>query len=478
MSEAFSNSDSDSLAYSRLLLRFYNPLTERTFARHALFDYIGFIRIYLISGIALYMLFGFLDFHVGGNSVKSLFFIRYAIACPILLAVFALSFTRSFARYGQIALASTMITSGLGVVAMTAIMPAPFNSNYYAGLIMVVIYCGSFIRVDFVATVVISLALVFCYEMSAAFINPIPASNFLSNNFFLLMSTAVGLLSGYIQETQTRKGYIAQRMIEAKNETANLLLLEANKANRSKSEFLANMSHELRTPLNAIIGFSDLIDKQTFGPVGNERYAEYVKHISGSGNHLLEIINDILDLAKADANKLTMVESSVELIALLNKCTNMCAPKALERRVTVNLQTPADVAMVHADPKLLLQLVLNLVSNAVKFSHIGGEVDIEFDLDVGGGFYIQVKDRGIGIAEEDIARVIRPFEQVEASYARQNGGTGLGLPLAVKLAELHGATLNITSQLNVGTSVIVTFPADRLLRAQGVQTADELSIAV
>src|SRR4029077_17952077 len=139
----------------------------------------------------------------------------------------------------------------------------PFNSDYYAGLIMVVIYCGSFIRVDFIWTVVISLFLVAAYEVSAGLINPIPGIDFLSNNFFLMMATGVGLFSGYIQETQTRKGYIAQQIIEAKNQTANRLLVESHKANRAKSEFLANMSHELRTPLNAIIGFSDLMDRET-----------------------------------------------------------------------------------------------------------------------------------------------------------------------------------------------------------------------
>jgi signal transduction histidine kinase len=465
------------LAYSRLLLRFHDRETERRFTHQALCDYTTFIRTYLVAGIGLYMLFGILDLRVGGDAVGILFFIRYAIACPMLLAVLVLSFTRYFHRFGEIALASTMVTSGLGVVAMTAVMPPPFNSHYYAGLIMVVIYCGSFIRVNFVSTVVISLLLVAAYEVSAAVINPIPPVQFLSNNFFLLMSTAVGLLSAYIQETQTRKGYIAQQIIEAKNETANRLLVEANAANRSKSEFLANMSHELRTPLNAIIGFSDLMDKETFGPIGSAQYAEYVKYISGSGQHLLAIINDILDLAKADANKITLNESNEDILAVAAEAIYMCGSKAQEHDVRAVVTCGEGGVIARLDPKLMLQLLINLVSNAIKFSHAKGKVDIAVRLAEDRSIVIAVKDEGIGIAEEDLARVVKPFEQVESSYARSNGGTGLGLPIAVKLAELHGGSLAITSQLGKGTTVTVTLPARRLVETLPKRELVELNMA-
>jgi signal transduction histidine kinase len=286
---------------------------------------------------------------------------------------------------------------------------------------------------------------------------------FVSNNFFLLMSTAVGLLSAYVQETQIRKGYIAQRIIEAKNETTSLLLLEANKANRAKSEFLANMSHELRTPLNAIIGFSDLMDRKTFGPMGNDRYAEYVQHISTSGSHLLSIINDILDLAKAEANKLTVDERDIDITALAHQCVQMCAPKAGERSVTIQVTSFAVSVTARIDPKLLLQVLLNLVSNAVKFSHPGGMVTISIRRTEDASLVVEICDQGIGIAQEDIARVMRPFEQVETSYARQNGGTGLGLPLSVKLVELHGGSLSIASEPGEGTTVTLTLPHQRLI---------------
>jgi two-component system cell cycle sensor histidine kinase PleC len=466
------------LAFSRLWLRFRNPQTERNFARHILADYMGFTRTYLVAGTALYMLFGILDLRVAGPALPVILLIRYVIVCPFLLAVFALTFTNLFERFGQIALASTMAMSGFGIVAMTAIMPVPFAGNYYAGLIMVVIYCGSFIRVDFIATICLSLMLVGGYEITAAFINPIPLDYFVSNNFFLVMSTAVGLLSAYVQETQIRKGYIAQRIIEAKNETTSLLLLEANKANRAKSEFLANMSHELRTPLNAIIGFADLMDRKTFGPMGNDRYAEYVQHISTSGSHLLSIINDILDLAKAEANKLSVDERDTDIAAMARQCVQMCEPKAGERSITIVVNSFAASVTALVDPKLLLQVLLNLVSNAVKFSHPGGAVTIAIHQAQDTSLVIAVCDQGIGIAQEDIARVMRPFEQVENSYARQNGGTGLGLPLSVKLAELHGGSLSIASEAGVGTTATLILPHQRFIAFSDDGADAELKMVV
>ena len=468
----------DALAYSRIWLRFADPETERSFTRRALLDSMTFIRVYLLAGTALYILFGLLDSQVAGNARNAVYIIRYAITCPILLANFALSFSSYFEKIGRYLLALQMMWSGLGVVAMTAIMPEPYNSNYYAGLIMVVIYCGSFIRVDFIATVLISLMLVMAYEFSAIVLNPLPMTDLISNNFFLLMATAVGLLSCYIQETQIRKGYIAQRTIEEKNEITNLLLVEANKANHSKSEFLANMSHELRTPLNAIIGFSDIMDKQTFGPLGNDRYASYVKDISGSGYHLLSIINDILDLAKAEANKLTLEEREVNLVQVAAESIRMCEPKAQQNGIRIAIKSCADEVVVRADAKLMLQILLNLVSNAVKYSHEGGDVVVELQVSPDRSVTIAVRDHGIGIPAVDIERVLRPFEQVEDSRTRAHGGTGLGLPYAVKLAELHGGALWIESQVNVGTSVMVVLPRERFVALRRAQAGESLKLAV
>ena len=449
----------------RLHLRFRDPVIEARYRAESLNESRVLIRTYLIAAALLYLTFGILDSVVGGDMVQALWFIRYAIVCPTLLAAAALTYVPSFDRFAQGALSIAMITPGLGIVTMTAIMQPPFNSLYYAGLIMVVIYGSSLVRLRFVNSVVISLTLVALYQIVSTLINPIPFKDYLNNNFFLVMATAVGLFSGYIQEMYIRRSYKAQKVIEAKNAAANVLLLEADKANRAKNEFLANMSHELRTPLNAIIGFSDILRRELFGAIGNERYIEYVKDINDSGNHLLAIINDILDLAKAEAGKLTLQEDDIDLIRCLDDALRMCRGRAATAGVELIFPTGGSQLYANVDERLVRQIALNLITNAIKFTREGGRVVLSLNADSERGIYIRVADTGIGIAPEDIARVVRPFEQVETVLSRTHGGTGLGLPLTSKLTELHGGRLTIESQVAHGTTVTVWLPPERLRSA-------------
>jgi signal transduction histidine kinase len=451
-----------SFAYSRFSLRFRDPVTERNFSDETLTSSINFIRTYVAAGTLLYASFGILDYFLMPGMIGRLYFIRFGIVCPILITIFLLTFFPIFKRIGQFALAAAMIVCGLGIIAMTAIMPAPFNSSYYAGLIMVVIYCGSLIRLDFFYSALISIVLFLSYQLSAVALNPIPFVDYMSNNFFLLSSSVIGLFSGYIQEFYVRKMFVSQKIIEAKNDLANVLLTEANKASRSKSEFLANMSHELRTPLNAIIGFSDILDRQLYGPIENDRYQDYVKDINSSGRHLLSIINDILDLAKADAGKVALQERETSLSEIAVECIRMCQPRADEGNVDLKLAISPSSIIMQADPKMMRQLLLNLISNATKFTHSGGRVECIITADNAHGILIRVEDTGIGIPKNDLERVLRPFEQVENSHARQHSGTGLGLPLAVKIAEMHGGRLSLTSEVDKGTTVYVELPPERL----------------
>ncbi len=446
----------------RLRLRFTDDLVENRYRHESLQEARPLIRTYLVAAAILYMSFGILDSVVGGDTISALLFIRYAVACPVLLAAAALTYVPSFERFSQGVLAFATFLPGLGVVVMTAIMAPPFNSLYYAGLIMVVIYGSTLVRLRFVNALLVSLVLVAAYQVVSTLINPIPFTHYLSNNFFLVMATAVGLFSGYIQEMYIRRSYRAQKMIEAKNAAANVLLLEADKANRAKSEFLANMSHELRTPLNAIIGFSDIIKKELLGAIGNARYAEYVNDINESGNHLLAIINDILDLAKAEAGKLTLQEDDIDLARCLDDALRMCRGRAVG--AGVDLEFPDAEKSVYAcvDERLMRQIVLNLLTNAIKFTRPGGLVSLTLDAAAEHGILIRIRDTGIGIAPEDIARIIRPFEQVETVLSRSHGGTGLGLPLTAKLTELHGGTLTIESEVGQGTVVTVALPSERM----------------
>jgi PAS domain S-box-containing protein len=236
----------------------------------------------------------------------------------------------------------------------------------------------------------------------------------------------------------------------------------AELANRSKSEFLANMSHELRTPLNAIIGFAEVLEKEMFGPVGSAKYLSYAADIRTSGTHLLEIINDILDLAKLEAGKLDLHETEFSIAEVADTCTRIIGERAREAGLTIHTHMPSDRLRLHADQRLVKQVLLNLLANAVKFTPGGGSIDIEASIGNSGNCIIRVSDTGIGMSEEDIRTALTPFGQVESSFSRKHQGSGLGVPLVKSLVERHGGNLDIRSQRGAGTTVSITFPPERV----------------
>jgi two-component system cell cycle sensor histidine kinase PleC len=446
-----------------LTLRFRDAAKERAFQSETVRASINYIRAYFIAGTLLYVAFGLLDMVVGGQSLGSMLAIRYGVVAPILIGLFTLSFLPVFYRVVQPALSLAMLASGFGVIAMTAIMGPPFNSLYYAGLIMVVSYCGSLIRLKFQHSVWISLLLFFSYQVVALWINPIPVQFYIANDFFLAMATGVGLFSAYIQELYMRKAYVGQKIVEEKNILVSAALTEAVRANKSKSEFLANMSHELRTPLNAIIGFSDIIRRELFGPVGTSKYSEYAVDINESGSHLLAIINDILDLARAESGKLELNEREFDITHTLEACERMCRGRAETNKVQLIFFGGQTEICARGDERLLFQVLVNLVTNAIKFTPEGGIVRLFVSASLEKGIQVKVTDTGIGIAPDNIERVLRPFEQVETSYSRRHNGSGLGLPYSKRLTELHEGNLHIESELGKGTTVTVSLPTSRLV---------------
>lgn len=232
---------------------------------------------------------------------------------------------------------------------------------------------------------------------------------------------------------------------------------QAEAAYASKSRFLANMSHELRTPLNAIIGFSDLMDKQILGPLGDERYLDYVKAIRESGTHLLDIITDILDMSKIEAGKYELTLQDVNVSQVIRTTVQMMEARAQEGGLTLNCRLPDADIILRADRRALKQILLNLLSNAVKFTEVGGTVEaVLFEEEK--AVIIKVADTGIGIPSHKIADVTKPFEQVSGAFNRSHEGSGLGLAITKDLAELHGGTLHIDSRLGVGTVVTIRLP--------------------
>ena len=230
----------------------------------------------------------------------------------------------------------------------------------------------------------------------------------------------------------------------------------AEAANRSKSEFLANMSHELRTPLNAIIGFSEVMLAQMFGPMGSDKYAEYSRDIHRSGQFLLDVINDILDMSKIEAGRMALECETLPVDAALDEVMRLITPRAFEGKVTVEREVPQGFTL-WADRRAFKQVLINLLSNAVKFTPEGGRITVAASA-ANGFMVIAIRDTGIGIPARDIEKLGRPFEQVENQFTKTRGGSGLGLAISRSFVELHGGTLTIRSTVGQGTEVTVTFP--------------------
>ena len=231
-------------------------------------------------------------------------------------------------------------------------------------------------------------------------------------------------------------------------------------ANRAKSEFLANMSHELRTPLNAIIGFSEMLKQEFFGDL-NEKQAEYVRDINVSGTHLLNIINDILDISKIEAGNMELDDEEVDLEEMIDGCISLVKQRADEGQITVVTDFRSAMKIIRVDAQKLKQIMLNLLSNAVKFTPEEGTIEVGVDVDREGSFVLSVTDTGVGMSPDQIPEAMRPFGQVDNAISRESEGTGLGLPLTKSLVEAHGGTLEIESNLGVGTTITLRFPPER-----------------
>jgi two-component system cell cycle sensor histidine kinase PleC len=260
-----------------------------------------------------------------------------------------------------------------------------------------------------------------------------------------LMSEYASLLADAVLRNRTRQAEHAAR-------------IEAELASKVKSEFISNMSHELRTPLNTVIGFSKILMEHQRRRLSDNEIVEYANLVNDAASHLLAVINDILDISKIQSGRYTLDNREVALEEVLNSCLNSLRPFASEAGITITKDIAPTLGQVRGDPAKLRQIFANLLSNAVKFSRSGGVVTVRAGRGQDGGAFVVIQDAGIGMTEDELRIAVTPFGQVDGSRARWREGTGLGLPIAKALVELHGGHLDIQSTKNEGTTVMVSLP--------------------
>ncbi len=269
-------------------------------------------------------------------------------------------------------------------------------------------------------------------------------------------------LRAQIEALQSQVTALEQRLVARENESRTAQDA-AEMANRAKSEFLANMSHELRTPLNAILGFSEIIHNEMLGRIENDHYREYVGDIHSSGQHLLSIINDILDLSKIEAGHVELDEEVFDAASVLDSSVRLVKERAETSHVRLSVELSGARRSLRGDQRKIKQIIINLLSNAVKFTPAAGSVTVSAAVGSDGGFEIAVSDTGIGMNSDQVEIALTAFGQVDGALARKHEGTGLGLPLARSLTELHDGRLEIESAPGVGTTVTVCLPPERLV---------------
>lgn len=295
--------------------------------------------------------------------------------------------------------------------------------------------------------------------------------------YFALASMAVGIHLFFVYLTRGLHS-TALSMIEFRAEKDALIAeLEEAKAisdearrraeagNKAKSRFLATMSHELRTPLNAVMGFSEVMEKELLGPIGSNTYREYAGNIYASGSHLLNIINEILDLSRIEAGRYELHEETIRLTDVAEDCERLVKLKADSKGLQLIDDFAPDLPQVWADPRAMRQICLNLLSNALKFTPKGGRITVSIGHLTDGGLFVSVRDTGPGIPKDEIPKVMQAFGQGSLAHENAEGGTGLGLPIVQNLIQLHGGTFTLKSELRKGTEVTVTLPKQRVLHA-------------
>ena len=320
------------------------------------------------------------------------------------------------------------------------------------------------------ATLPVAVAMALSFVITGSLDNYILAALALAaEGYFVLLSHRLHSSTFAALEARAEKDALIGELEQAKA-ISDEARHRAESANVAKSRFLAQMSHELRTPLNAILGFSEVMKSEIFGAHAVPVYKEYSADIHNSGVHLLNLINEILDLSRIEAGRYELNEEAVSLVGVVADCHHLMKLRASNRGITIHEVFEQDMPRLWADERAIRQIVLNLISNSIKFTPQGGEIWLKAGWTASGGQYLSVKDTGSGIPEDEIPIVLASFGQGSNSIKSAEQGAGLGLPIAKNLVDMHGGTFTLKSKLRIGTEVIVTFPPERVMSALAPMT--------
>lgn len=460
----------DSFAINYFTLSFKDATQEKAFLRHTLLEYLPAIRLLLAVAILLYMIVGTIDPQVMPKEYRVIWLIRFIAITTFIVGILA-TYRKNFIAHSQMILLFCCVTSSSSILLMVMIGESPGKELYYAGLIQVFLY-SSMLRVKYFYVIFTHIFTTLIYFLTYLFINPfigIGVGTILNNNYFLVSSALMGLSIHYVQEFYQRQNFVQKTQLEQAKQSAitakdltEELYIEARSANEAKQQFLVVMNHELRTPLNAIIGFATMMASGYLGD-NKEKYAEYSKDIMNSGNHLSEVINEILEFSKASSGILEMNEELFDLQEIIDFVLKMISMRAAQQGLRLEFEKPEAPVYIRADRRLLTQALANLVTNAVKFTPTSGAITVSLS-ETKTDICIHVIDTGVGIAPENIERALTPFMQIENAFSRHNEGMGLGLSIVVKIVEKHGGRFILKSALGEGTTATICLPLSRLER--------------
>ncbi len=467
---------------SRFSAEFTDPSMEQAFREASFVDARLLNRTTAAIASLIFVGFAIFDYIVLGTSqlFYTLFGLRIGLAGTAVLVI-ALTNDPKRYRVADIAiLVLQLYIVGMFLVAVSVRSPSgllyPPNVSSY-GIVMIVLGNYVFIATRFSFSTLVALLASLSYLAVSLLFRPFTSVDMALEGTLLLGCNMLGVSMLHRIQTLQRRQYgmlreerLAGERLQAQSRELKTIARdlarardEATIANRAKSEFLAHMSHELRSPLNAIIGFTEVMTSAMFGPVEPPRYREYVGDINASGVHLLAVINDLLDLSKAESGHMELNETVVRIEDAAASAMRLVRERAYEATVKLTLDVPETLPDLRADERMIKQIVLNLLTNSVKFTQPGGTVAVSARLDDEGRLVVVVADTGVGIEAQDIPKVLEAYGQADVARSRSSEGTGLGLPLVKSMAELHGASVELDSTPGEGTTVTVGFPAERLV---------------